>query len=57
MTSPKIVTRWASYEPYLRSVLRIVAAFMFMLTGTVKLFAFPVGMPPHGGTAHAPSQI
>jgi putative oxidoreductase len=37
-------------EPYLRSILRIVAAFMFILAGTSKLFAFPVGMP-QGGTA------
>jgi putative oxidoreductase len=44
-------TNGASYEPQLRSVLRIVAAFMFILAGTSKLFAFPVGMPPHGGTA------
>jgi putative oxidoreductase len=37
-------------------VLRIVAAFMFMLSGTVKLFAFPIGMPPDGGTAAVMSQ-
>src|SRR2546425_5051007 len=30
---------------------RIVAAFMFILAGTVKLFAFPIGMPPNGSTA------
>jgi putative oxidoreductase len=31
-------------------VLRIVAAFMFILPGTMKLFAFPAGIPPTGGT-------
>jgi putative oxidoreductase len=34
----------------------MVAAFMFMLAGTSKLFAFPVGMPK-GGTAHLMSQV
>jgi putative oxidoreductase len=37
-------------------VLRIVAAFMFMLSGTMKLFAFPAGVPPHGGTVELASQ-
>jgi putative oxidoreductase len=38
-------------------VLRIVAAFMFMLSGTMKLFAFPVGVPPNGGTVKLLSQV
>jgi len=38
-------------------VLRIVAALIFIQAGTVKLLAFPVGMPPNGGTASFPSQI
>jgi putative oxidoreductase len=57
MATRDITTRWASYAPYLQSVLRIVAAFLFMLAGTSKLFAFPVGMPPNGGTANLMSQI
>jgi putative oxidoreductase len=40
----------------LLSVLRIVAAFMFILSGTMKLFAFPAGMPPDGSTASMMSQ-
>ena len=52
-----IVTAWAAWAPQLRSVLRMVAAFMFILAGTSKLFAFPVGMPPNGGTAPLMSQI
>jgi len=43
--------------PYLQSTLRIMAAFMFMLAGTSKLFAFPAGMPPDGRTAQLLSQI
>jgi putative oxidoreductase len=31
-------------------VLRIVAAFTFLQHGAMKLFAFPIGIPPHGGT-------
>ncbi len=42
--------KWPAWEPHLRSVLRIAAAYMFMLAGTTKLFAFPAGVPPNGGT-------
>ncbi|MFC7736648.1 DoxX family protein [Roseomonas sp. GCM10028921] len=42
--SPTLVT-WA---PRVLSILRIVAAFIFLLHGTQKLFAFPG--PPMGGT-------
>lgn len=41
--------KYRSFAPQFLSALRIVAAFMFMLAGTSKLFAFPVGMP--GGAA------
>jgi len=41
MTGP-IPARWA---PYLRSVLRIVAAFSFMTHGTQKLLAVPAAQP------------
>jgi len=34
----------------------MVSAFMFMLAGTMKLFAFPAGVPPHGGTVPPLSQ-
>ncbi len=55
MTAP-IVAKWKSWAPYLLSVLRIVAALMFIQFGTMKLFAFPVGMPPNGGTAKLMSE-
>lgn len=48
---------WSGWSSYLQSVLRIVAAFMFMLAGTVNLFAFPAGTPPQGGTVHLISQL
>jgi putative oxidoreductase len=46
-----VASTWSAWTPQLRSVLRIVAAFIFMSVGTMKLFAFPMGMPPNGGTA------
>jgi putative oxidoreductase len=56
MTEPNIVAKWKSWAPYLQSILRIVAALMFITFGTMKLFAFPVGMPPDNGTAKFLSQ-
>src|SRR5207237_4856802 len=55
--SPSIVARWQSWAPYLRSVLRIVAAFLFMQYGTMKLFAVPIGMPPNGAAAPLISEM
>ncbi|MDT4965541.1 MAG: putative oxidoreductase [Acidobacteriota bacterium] len=50
-----ISARWSSAAPYLRSLLRIVAALIFITAGTTKLLAFPTGMPG-GGTAPMWSQ-
>src|SRR6185295_307127 len=47
MSESNVVTRWASLEPWLRSCLRIVAAFMFALAGSTKLFGFT--MPAKNG--------
>jgi putative oxidoreductase len=44
-------------EPYVRSLVRIVTAFLFLQAGMMKLFAFPIGIPPSGGTAEAWSQF
>jgi putative oxidoreductase len=52
-----LIDRWSSLGPEMQSVLRIVAAFMFMLSGTTKLFAFPAGMPPDGASAHLMTQL
>ena len=57
MTITNLSAKWAACEPYWKSVLRIAAAFMFMLAGAMKLFAFPAGMPPHGETAKLLSQV
>ena len=50
-----IVDRWRSWAPNLRSVLRIVAAFVFMQFGTAKLFALPGPLLPSGGTVSVES--
>ena len=52
-----IATWWSSWQGEIRSLMRIVAAAMFMLAGTSKLFAFPIGMPPNGQTATFGTQI
>ena len=55
MNESGLAFRWRSTAPYLLSVLRIVAAFLFMQVGTAKLFAFPGAVMPGGGTAAAGS--
>ncbi len=50
MSNDGVVSRWRSWAPYLLSILRIVAAFLFMQVGTAKLFAFPAAIMPDGGT-------
>jgi len=56
MSATDIFTLWSSQAPRLLSVLRIVAAFVFIPSGTMKLFAFPAGVPPSGGTVPLMSQ-
>ena len=50
------VAKWPTLAPRLQSVLRIVAAFMYITAGTTKLFAFPAGVLPNGGTVALMSQ-
>jgi putative oxidoreductase len=50
MPGENIVTRWRSWAPQLLSVLRIVAAFLFIQFGTAKLFAMPGPLIHGGGT-------
>lgn len=57
MTTQNLIAKWPSLAPQLRSLLRIMAAFMFIQAGTMKLFAFPIGMPPDGNTAQLISQV
>ena len=54
-TAPTLAQRWRSWTPYLLSVLRIVAAFLFIQFGTAKLYAFPAAIMPGGITAPAGS--
>lgn len=56
MNTHRISATWSALAPRLLSVLRIVSAFTFIPTGTMKLFAFPMGMPPDGSTAPLMSQ-
>lgn len=51
MSNNGLAARWISWTPYLLSILRIVAAFLFMQYGTTKLFGFPAEVMPGGGTA------
>ena len=57
MTVPNIATKWPARAPHLLSVLRIVAAFLFMQFGTAKLLAFPAAIMPGGGTAPVVSLV
>jgi len=57
MTAGTISAKWSTWAPYVQSVLRVAAAAMFILFGTTKLFAFPAGVPPNGGTVPLMSQI
>jgi putative oxidoreductase len=45
MSESSLVARWSAWAPQLRSVLRIVAAFLFIQPGTMKLFGWPMAMP------------
>ena len=56
MSSSNVSSKWSSYGPYLKSVLRIVAAILFMSAGTMKIFGIPSGMPG-GGTVPLISEI
>ena len=51
MSNTTVTARWKSWSPYLLSLLRIIAAFLFMQVGTAKILAFPAAVMPGGGTA------
>ena len=57
MTAASLGAKWSAWSPRLLSVLRIAAAVMFMQPGAMKLLAFPVGVPPNGGTVPLFSQV
>lgn len=49
-------TKWPAWAPQLLSMLRIMAAVMFMQAGTMKLFGWPAAMPG-GATPPMWSQV
>ncbi len=49
--------RWRARAPEILSLVRIVAALLFMHVGTAKLFGVPVAVMPGGGTAPAGSLV
>ena len=51
------MNRWISWAPQFRSILRIVCGLLFIPFGTMKLFAWPMGMPPNNATASLLSQV
>ena len=51
-----VAAKWPGLAPELLSVLRIVAALMFLQAGTTKLFGWPIGMPD-GSTPALLSQV
>lgn len=55
MTEETLAARWRARAPEILSLVRIVAALVFMHVGTAKLFAMPVAIMPGGGTAPAGS--
>jgi len=56
MTLGNITARWSELASLFHALLRIVAGLNFITYGTMKLFAFPVGMPPDNSTAPLLSQ-
>ncbi|MEA2725444.1 MAG: putative oxidoreductase [Gemmatimonadales bacterium] len=51
MNNPTLAARWRSWAPYLLSILRILAAFIFIQYGSTKLLGLPAPVMPGGGTA------
>jgi putative oxidoreductase len=56
-TGTTFAARWSSWAPFMLSVLRIVAALLFVELGSAKLFAYPVAIMPNGGTASLTSLV
>ena len=51
MSDRKLAVLWAAWSPYLLSLVRIVAVFVFIQHGTEKILAWPAAVMPGGGTA------
>ncbi len=57
MNGTALPSRCVSFAPQLRSILRIMAAGLFMTAGSTILLAFPTGVPPNGGTVPLLTQV
>ena len=57
MSTPQLVAKGQAMGPRFHSLLRIVAAGMYLLHGTMKLFAFPASIMGDGGTVTLMSQF
>jgi putative oxidoreductase len=57
MTGQNLVEKWSACGPYLQSVLRVAAAVMFILAGTIGLFQFPEAAPDGRGPSPLFSQM
>jgi putative oxidoreductase len=57
MSESNLARRWKVWTPYVLSVLRIMAAFVFFTYGTAKLFAWPAALMPNGATVQVASLI
>lgn len=57
MAASNIFEKWKSWAPQLHAILRITSAFFFIQSGTMKLFAIPIGMPPDNSTAQLFTQV
>ena len=49
MSLKTITQRWQASAPQFLALLRIVTAWIFLLSGTMKLFGWPMHMPPEAG--------
>ena len=56
MTDNSPAGRWISWAPYFLSILRIIAAFLFLQHGSTKMLGWPAEVMPGGGTAPLASQ-
>jgi len=56
MTDNSLGGRWISWAPYFLSLLRIIAAFLFIQYGGAKILGWPAAVMPGGGTAPLASQ-
>lgn len=46
MSLKTVTQRWQGSAPHFLALLRIVAAWIFFISGTMKFFGWPMAMPP-----------